>query len=342
MVKNKILILKNDRGGDLFASIKLISSLILSNKNVTIYLSELNHGFCFLFKNIIVKKINFNLSLLNKFALIFHILLNKYDKIYILSPKSFYFFLPLIFRKIKFYAIVYDSDNRLRPSNYFRKFLYKYRIIYRNKINIKSYRNLQIELLDKSDTVDKSYKSLYLPNIDSKLRSLIPKTYLLFQFRYHFFEKLGWGVKEFDYLMSQINNKYENILFSSDIENNKSSNYFNNYFQKNYSIIDTNKSHKIINFRNKNIFYLKNINAKHLYLLLKYSSINLAKEGLYGHISFFHNKKCHNLYNFQIDSDKRVLHEKISYSEWSKGMNIKFSFLNNDINKAANKILNFI
>ena len=49
----KILILKNDRGGDLFTSTKLISSLISLNSNTTIYLSELNHGFSFLFKSVL-------------------------------------------------------------------------------------------------------------------------------------------------------------------------------------------------------------------------------------------------------------------------------------------------
>ena len=47
MINKKILILKNDRAGDLFTSITLISSLISHYQNVTVYLSELNEGFSF-------------------------------------------------------------------------------------------------------------------------------------------------------------------------------------------------------------------------------------------------------------------------------------------------------
>ena len=44
-MKNKILILKNDRVGDLFTSIKLISSLCLKNHDIKLYLSHLNMNF---------------------------------------------------------------------------------------------------------------------------------------------------------------------------------------------------------------------------------------------------------------------------------------------------------
>ena len=67
--------------------------------------------------------------------------------------------------------------------------------------------------------------------------------------------------------------------------------------------------------------------------------MNMAKEGLFGHISYFHNRKCHNLFNFQINSHEDFIHQKISYSEWCKNMKLSFSLLNNNINKATRKIL---
>ena len=121
-----VLILKNDRAGDLFTSLSLISTLIRDKKNIKIYLSELNSEFSFFFKNIQTKRTNFNLNFFNKLDIFFDILFNNYKKIYILSPKSFYFFLPMIFRNIKFYAIVYDGKKRDRPSKFLRKFLHKY------------------------------------------------------------------------------------------------------------------------------------------------------------------------------------------------------------------------
>ena len=335
---SKILILKNDRAGDLMTSLKLISSLNIRNNYIKIYLSELNSGFSFFFKNIEVSNVKYNLSVSEKIKILFDIYKNNYDKIYILSPKQFYFFLPIIFRKIKFYSIVYNNK-RNRPNNFLRKYLYNYKIIYRNKINKKSYRDLQLELLDDNIKVDENFTGLNIPKIPIELKNLIPKKFIYFQFRYLFFKKLGWGINEFELLMKEILTKYENILFSSDNEMNEETKRFNKYFINNYSIIDTNSNFLKINKKKKNIFYLNNIGAKNLFFICKESEINLAKEGIISHISYFHNRKCHNLFNFDINNLYDFKFQKISYSEWSKGMKMNFSFLNSDINKSIRKIL---
>ena len=70
----KIVVLKNDRGGDLFISLKVISSLKNEYKDITIFLSELNFGFKFLFSNFKIKKINYNLSIINKINIILFLL----------------------------------------------------------------------------------------------------------------------------------------------------------------------------------------------------------------------------------------------------------------------------
>lgn len=334
---NKILILKNDRAGDLMTSLKLISSLNCNNK-LKIYLSELNNGFSFFFKNINTEKINFNLNIKDKIKIFFDLYKNSYDEVYILTPKSFYFFLPLFFKKVKFYSIVYNNK-RNRPINWLRKFLFKYRIIYRNKINVSSYRNIQLELLDKNSNIDNHFSNLYIPKISSNLSNVIPKKFLFFQFRYLFFLQLGWGLNEFNLLMNKLLTKYENILFSSDNENSSEIMEFNKHFEENYSIIDTNKYFSKINNANEKIFYLKDINAKNLFLVCKESEMNLAKEGIISHISYFHKVKCHNLFNFQINSFDDYKFQKISYSEWSKGMNLSFSFLSSNIDKSIKKIL---
>ena len=64
----------------------------------------------------------------------------------------------------------------------------------------------------------------------------------------------------------------------------------------------------------------------------------MSKDGIVSHISYFHNKKCYNLFNFKINNLSDYNHEKISYSEWYKGMNLNFSFLNTNIDKAIRKI----
>ena len=75
---------------------------------------------------------------------------------------------------------------------------------------------------------------------------------------------------------------------------------------------------------------------------MKNSSISIAKEGIVSHISFHHKVKCHNLFNFKLKNRDDVVHQKISYSEWCKGMKFGFSFLNKDIYKAIKKINNQI
>ena len=108
---------------------------------------------------------------------------------------------------------------------------------------------------------------------------------------------------------------------------------------KHYSVIDFTIQKKKQNSNNPNIYFLKNINSENLFYVLNESTMNLGKEGLYSHVSFFLKKKCHNLFNFKIYKKDDIIHEKISYSEWCKDMHFSFSFLNSDIKKATRKII---
>ena len=66
MRSEKILILKNDRAGDFFTSLKLISTLKNTSKDITIFLSELNVGFSFLLSDIKKKMVNSKLTFFQK------------------------------------------------------------------------------------------------------------------------------------------------------------------------------------------------------------------------------------------------------------------------------------
>ena len=123
MTNKKILVLKNDRAGDFISSVRLISELINNSDKLDIYLSEYNFNFRFLIPNSNHKKTNFNLKFIDKIRIFFDIYRNKYDEIFILTPKNFYFFLPLLFKKIKFYAIVINGKKRNRPIFFLRKYL---------------------------------------------------------------------------------------------------------------------------------------------------------------------------------------------------------------------------
>jgi len=339
---SKILILKNDRAGDLFTSLKLISSIVKDFDNTKIYLSELNLSFSFFFHNYKVKKINYNLNILDKIRILCDVILNKYEKIYILSPKSFFFFLPLFLRKTKFYAIVYDGKKRDRPQIFLRKFLYKYRVVSRRKINKYSYKELQEQLIDDKINLDHNYNNLIIPKINPNIETLISGKYIFFQFRYKFFHELKWTKNNVISFLKFLKSKHDNVLFCSDIENTRISNEYKKFFLENFSFIDLNNNLKYENSKINNIYYLKELNSIDMFHLIKKSSLSIAKEGIVSHICFFHNVKCHNLFNFKIKEPEDIYHQKISYSEWCKGMNYGFSFLNQDFNKTIKKLKNQI
>ena len=131
------VVLKNDDVGDLVHSLKAIHNITSSSERVTIFLSKLCEKYTFLVKDpkIEIKILNYNLTLIEKIKLIFFLIKNNIKNVYILSPKNFYFFLPIIFRKIKFYAICIDNiNNYKRPNLFLRKFLFKYEINDRQSI----------------------------------------------------------------------------------------------------------------------------------------------------------------------------------------------------------------
>ena len=129
----KVLILKNDRVGDYYTSVRSIN-LILNkhkDKDIKIFLSKINYKFNFIFKNLDTKIFNYNLNIIEKIRIFFYLFFNNISDIYILTPKNFYYYLPPIFRKIKFHAVCIES-NKSRPSNFLKKFLYSKETLYRN------------------------------------------------------------------------------------------------------------------------------------------------------------------------------------------------------------------
>ena len=105
MSTKHVVILKNDAVGDLVHSLNGIYNII-NNTNVdkiTIFVSKLSKKFNFLFNNpkVHIKVINYNLTIKEKIELFF-ILSNKINKIYILAPKNFYYYLPIFFLILNF------------------------------------------------------------------------------------------------------------------------------------------------------------------------------------------------------------------------------------------------
>ena len=133
----KILILKNDRVGDFFHSLRNIEHLRnhFSEHITDIYLSEINIRFASVLsqEKLNIIQVNYNLSFIEKFNLFLKLFRNNYEYVFILSPKNFYFFLPIVFRNTKFLGICVDNEKRKRPSIFLRKYLFKYEVNNRTK-----------------------------------------------------------------------------------------------------------------------------------------------------------------------------------------------------------------
>jgi hypothetical protein len=334
MTRKKVLVLKNDRGGDLLNSITCISSLLTDKNDTTIFLSDFNIGFGFLFKNAKINKINYNLNLLDKLKIFIYILYNKFDEIYILTPKNYYYYLPFFFRKINFYAITVDGVKRKRPSDYLKRFLSSYVIIDRKKINIKSSSELQQDLISKKYTIDKSLININRPKLDSFIKKNIPEKFIFVQYKESFYNKINLSERNFLVLLDSLALNNEHIIFSSDIEFNQS----NIFFFNNLRVFDCkNKILKNLD-DDRNITYLHNIDSENLFAIIEKSHKIISPHGLVTHMCKFYNKKSINLFNFIIRNNKDLLHQKIAFSEWYKNMNIKFLFLNSNVDRTIKKI----
>ena len=90
---NKILVLKNDRVGDLFNSLDGINAILKDNPTakIEIVLSQISRKLSFLFNinNVTVSYLPYRLTFVDKFRLFIKILTSSFEKIYILSNELF-------------------------------------------------------------------------------------------------------------------------------------------------------------------------------------------------------------------------------------------------------------
>ena len=347
---SKILILKNDRVGDLFHSLKGIYSIIESNQNksacnIEIVLSNFSQEMSFLFKtkNVKTSVLNYNLNILDKFYLITKIIKNKYDKIYILSPKNIYFYLPLITRS-KIYAITVKDFKRERPYNFLKKKLYKYYVNDRtNKRLGDSISNLIEKLCDEYSLPVRKLPHYTNNDISNELKKNInlfkKNNFIYVHYKNSLFTKNDWCLDSFVDLLNKISKTriydgsthYFNpkIFFSSDIGNNA----YNNYFLQRFSYInfDTKKTE----FINSNITYLHNIKINDLFEVVTHARHVISPHGTMTVMASYLNINVIDLYDVTIS--------KNSFREFKpQNDNYNFLILKNSSYKIKNKIINFL
>ena len=331
---SKILILKNDRTGDLFVSLKIINKIInkYEKSPIEIFLSNVNYKFCFLFPSIRLKKIlPMKLDFLDKIKILLYLYINDISDVYILSPKKFYYYLPFIFRKINFHAIVINS-NHLRPSLYLRKYLKKFVII--DRVNLKKRKssyNTQSELIKDNFS---EYNKINDKVID-KNNFTLPENFVFFHYKKNLFKNLlNWNLDNIENFLFLLKNKYDNVLFSSEYKDI----FLNNYYSKKFNTFNFNTK-KNLNINDKNIFFLLDIDGAELFNVVKKSKIVIAPEGIISHMSYFLNKPLLTLMHFNIKNKLDLKNQLISCKEWFPPSNYDFIVLKKDFNKSINRIL---
>ena len=332
----KVLILKNDRVGDFITSIKSINLILNKHRSqeIIIFLSKINYKFNFIFSDLKFNIFNYDLKFLEKIKIIFYLFINNVSDVYILAPKNFYYYLPLIFRKIRFHAICIDSE-KSRPSKFLRKFLYKKCTLFRsNKKKILSVYKVLENLIDYNEKT-KNFVKLEFEKFDF---FKFPKNSTYFHYKHNLFhDKLTWSNNEIKEFINFLAKKRTNIVFSSELENMEK----NDFFYNNFNSYDfKNKLYNKVN--NKNILFLKDLDGKNLVHSIYLSDEVIAPESGITHIGSFLNKKTLALMFFNFSNKDDIFKQIIAIKEWAPLNDFKFTILKKDLFKTINKLSNII
>ena len=327
-----IIIFKNDRTGDLFVSLRAINCILNNHKNndITIFLSNINYKFGFLFSKINKRIFSMNLTFFEKIKIFIHFMLNKIDYAYILTPKNFYYYLPFIFRNTKFYGITIKTKKN-RPNNFFKKYLYKVVTLDRTKIK----KRLSSYIIQES-LVKENLNYDFLINTKHALdhNFSLPKNYVFFHYKHELFSGLlGWDLHKIKELLFLLKSKHENLLFSSELNNDHTDNFFFKNFNS-YNF-DTNQINKL---NNNKIFFLPKIEGYNLFDVIRNSKKIISPEGIITHIGYFFNKSVLALLHFNIQNKQDFISQVISCKEWFPPNNYGYTVLKKDFYKSIKKI----
>ena len=328
----KILILKNDRVGDFITSIETIN-LILNKHHkdkVYIFLSKINYKFNFMFKNLETRIFNYNLNFLEKLFIFFFIYKNNITDVYILAPKNFYYYLPFIFRKIKFHAICIDS-NKSRPNSFLKKYLFTTSTIYKkDKSKVQSWYKVQENLLNST----KKNKNFIKLDFKKFTKFDYPKNATYFHYKFNLFnEKLKWDLVNINKFILFLSSKRDYIVFSSELNSIKE----NQYFIDNFNSYDF-KFNIFTKKNNRNILFLNNIEGKDLFNMIYLSKEVIAPESGITHIGSFLNKKTLALMHFNFKNKNEIFRQIIDCKEWAP-RNFKFIILKRNFDQSILKII---
>ena len=338
--KQFVIVFKNDAVGDLTQSLPAINNIIKNSKNkkVIIYLSERSEKFSFLINsnNVEFKKLNYDLTFIEKLKLFLFLLKNDISEVYILTPKSFYFLLSPIFRKIKFFGLCVNGPNNYkRPSSFFRKYLYKYVIndraaLFRRDSTI----NLQDKLTHDNSQILNNFVFTTNVQMSKKLKEYLPQNYIYFHIKKKTFDKLGWSINELKYLFTYLLKFYENIIFTKDLEKDTKS----EIFYDDFSILNFSSGEFIE--KNRNIILFDNIEGEDLYNTIRNSSKIIAFHGMITNLGALEKKPIIDLWYCDINNWNDYRNYRNAFYEFKpKYPNYNFIIPNKDIKKTLRKMM---
>ena len=341
--KQYVIILKNDAVGDLTHSLHAINNIIKNNKDqkIIIYLSERSEKFAFLINNnnVEFKKFNYNLTFLEKVKLFIFIFNNKVSKIYILTPKSFYFLLPPLFKKIKFYGLCINGPNNYkRPKEFLRKYLFKYVVNNRAAIfKRKATKEIQYELTKDINQLNSKFKSSINIEISGVLKKYLPKEYFYFHLRKKRLDELGWGISELKLIFNELLKYSPNVVITKDIEPDVNS----NILKENFNSFDF-KSFNFVN-KNKKIIFFDNIDGKNIYNVVKLAKKIIAFHGMITSLGSINKKPILDLYHCNIKNWNDYRNYRNSFYEFKPVYNgYDFIIPSKNIKKSLRKMKFFL
>ena len=313
----KILILKNDRVGDFFHSLRNIENLrkYFSEYTTDILLSKINIRFSNILNqtNLNIIEVNYRLSLLEKFNLFFKLMRNNYEYVFILSPKNFYFFLPLIFKNTRFLGICIENKTRNRPIMFLRKFLFKYEVNNRaNNLRKNTIYDMEKKLLENiiPSSKKKEPYEVVKYNLNGK------PIHVLFHYKSDIFGDIHKNILQFHELFLQLKNQFNmKIRVSTDLEFKITKNTFDKIFGG-----------------SENIEFLGPIDADDLIMEVVSSDLIISPHGAITCIAAYYNKNIIDIFDRTITRNAFC-----EFKPYTRG-SYQFIFKSLDINKTFNKI----
>ena len=331
----KILILKNDRVGDLFNSLDGINAILKDNRDnkIEIILSQISEKLSFLFDmdNVKVSFLPYRLNIINKLKLISKIYTESFDKVYILSPKNFYFYLPF-FSKSKFYAITIRNSNKSRPFRFLLKKFFKYKI--NDRENKKINESINSLIFDLCSTKPLTSYDNILNNSPNCSPLFINKMSLFTNFIHvHYkesiFKKNGWTEIYFFKLLNSLSQKHK-VILTSDYGNFE----YHKSFLLNFSHLNFNNSTDKIDLNN-NIHYLHNINTRDLFMMISLSDTVISPHGAMTVMASYLKKKVIDIFDTNININ--------AFREYKpKNENYNFFIIKPNFDKVLFKINKFL